>query len=562
MKKLMLALSISLMFAPAAYAAGADAKPANNLPPFGQEKTIPAPTIAKKVLSNGLEVWVVPRKGLPRVDYVLAVRDSGLAADPKSHPGFAKLLAGLLNEGSTKRDSRAIAELAQSYGGSVAASPGNDGITVFANAVTSNAGPMMNLLAEVARMPAFPAKEVELAKANALQGLRVSETTPRFRAERAISKAIYGEHPYGNTTETAESITSTTEELLRTEHARRFRPERSLLVITGRISQADAMKFAQAAFGDWKGQGEAAPAIAAFTPSAKPARILLQRDGSVQSTLRLGAAGIPATSPDYVPLRLASTILGGGFSSRVNTNLREEKGYTYGASAGARTMRNGGGIVGGADVRNEVTGAALTEYFGEYRRLGKLHRVSLRDAAGDDQQAALGTEALGMLGAQQFFSGAGDRLGGLGGVPVWVIAVDRLADRAFCAEARRGLRHTQPLQRVGLGQLDFLGRERRHPRHFGQQVHHRAGARRDRIGEHGDAIVARAGGNRTAVTLRQFGNRARVAFGAAFIEQAREQLGKSRMALGVRSQAGITHRQHVVNARQALARDDPHFEPV
>ena len=369
MKKLMLALTISLMFAPAAFAAG-ESKAPNTLPPFGQEKTIPAPQIAKKVLSNGLEVWVVPRKGLPRVDYVLAVRGSGLAADDKDHPGFAKLLAGLLNEGTTKRDSRAIAELAQGLGGSVAASPGNDGITVYANALASNAGPMMNLLAEVARQPAFPAKEVALAKANALQSLRVSETTPRFRAERAISKAIFGDHPYGNTTETAESITSTTEELLRTEHAKRFRPERSLLVVTGRISEADAMKFAQAAFGDWKASGPAAPEVAPFVAAAKPARILLQRDGSVQSTLRLGGPGIPATSPDYVPLRLASTILGGGFSSRVNTNLREEKGYTYGASAGARTMRNGGGIVGGADVRNEVTGAALTEYFNEYKRLG------------------------------------------------------------------------------------------------------------------------------------------------------------------------------------------------
>ncbi|MGZ8288926.1 MAG: M16 family metallopeptidase [Telluria sp.] len=368
MKKLMLALSVSLMFAPAAYAA--DAKAPSPLPPFGKEKTIPAPKIAKKVLSNGLEVWVVPRQGLPRVDYVLAVRGSGLAADDKAHPGFAKLLAGLLNEGTTKRDSRAIAETAQGYGGSVAASPGVDGITVFANALTSNAGPMMNLLAEVARQPSFPAKEVELAKANALQSLKVSETTPRFRAERAISKAIFGDHPYGNTTETAESITSTTEELLRTEHAKRFRPERSLLVITGRISQADAMKFAQAAFGDWKVDGPAVAELAPATVVPKPVRVLLQRNGSVQSTVRLGGPGIPATSADYVPLRLTSTIIGGGFSSRVNTNLREEKGYTYGASAGARTMHKGGGIVGGADVRNEVTGAALSEYMKEYRRLG------------------------------------------------------------------------------------------------------------------------------------------------------------------------------------------------
>ena len=99
-------------------------------------------------------------------------------------------------------------------------------------------------------------------------------------------------------------------------------------------------------------------------------RLLLERGGSVQSTIRLGSPGIAATRADQIPLRLASTILGGGFSSRVNLNLREAKGYTYGASAGARMNRVGGAIVGGADVRNEVTGAALTEYFNEYKRIG------------------------------------------------------------------------------------------------------------------------------------------------------------------------------------------------
>ena len=102
----------------------------------------------------------------------------------------------------------------------------------------------------------------------------------------------------------------------------------------------------------------------------KPARILLKRDGSVQSTLRVGSPGIAASAADQIPLRLTSTIIGGGFSSRINTNLREEKGYTYGASAGARMSRAGGMMVGGADVRNEVTGAALAEYFKEYKRLG------------------------------------------------------------------------------------------------------------------------------------------------------------------------------------------------
>jgi predicted Zn-dependent peptidase len=313
---------------------------------------------------------VVQRNGVPRVDMVLAVRDAGYAADDAAHPGFANVMAGLLNEGTAKRDSRAIAEAAQGLGGSVAAGASNDGITVSANALASQAGPMMQLLAEVARTPSFPAREVALAKSNALQALRVAETQPRFRAERALNRAIYGEHPYGHTDPTVDSINSTTEELLRTEHARRFRPERALLVIAGRIKEADAMKLAQQAFGDWKASAPA-PAEPPRAPAqAKPVRLLLERGGSVQSTIRLGSPGIAATAADQVPLRLASTILGGGFSSRVNINLREEKGYTYGASAGARLLREGGSIVGGADVRNEVTGAALTEYFNEYKRIG------------------------------------------------------------------------------------------------------------------------------------------------------------------------------------------------
>ena len=281
------------------------------------------------------------------------------------------MMAGLLNEGTAKRDSRAIAEAAQGMGGSVSGSTSLDGIVVSANAVASQAGPMLDLLAEVARQPSFPAQEVALAKANALQSLKVQEATPRFRAERAIGTAIYGEHPYGHTDPTVESINSASEAMLRGEHAKRFRPDHSLLVITGRIKEADAMKMAQKAFGDWKAEGAALAEAAPAPTTAKPVRILLERGGSVQSTIRIGSPGIAASADELVPMRLTSTILGGGFSSRVNLNLREEKGYTYGASAtGARVYRNGGGIVGGADVRNAVSGAALTEFFNEYRRIG------------------------------------------------------------------------------------------------------------------------------------------------------------------------------------------------
>lgn len=369
MKKLLLVLAVSLAVSAPAFAGPAAKLPAD-LPPYGQDKPIPVPEISKQTLANGMQVWVVPRNGLPRVDYVLAVRGAGLAADDAAHPGFASLLANLVSEGTEAHDSKAIAELAQGYGGNVSAGAGNDAVTVYANALASNAGPMLQLMAEVARRPSFPANEVTLAKANAQQALKVSEAQPGFRAERAMSKAIYGDHPYGHVQPTAVSIDSTTAELLKAEHAKRFRPDRALLVIAGRIEPAKAMELAQAAFGDWKASGPAPADLAAARADAKPVRVLLERPGSVQSTLRLGRPGIAATSADYVPMRLASTILGGGFSSRVNQNLREDKGYTYGASAGGRSFRNGGGIVGGADVRNEVTGAALKEFFDEYTRFG------------------------------------------------------------------------------------------------------------------------------------------------------------------------------------------------
>jgi zinc protease len=369
MKKLMLTIAVSMLFAPAVYAAESTSA-ASAVPPYGKDKPIPAPKIVKKTLANGMTIWVVPRKGLPRVDMVLAVRGAGYAADDKQHPGFANILAGLLNEGTAKRDSRAIAEAAQGMGGSVGAYASNDGIVVQAAALTPNGPAMMQLLADVARTPSFPENEVALTKANALEGLKASETQPGYRAERALNQAVFGDHPYGSTMPTADAINSVTQAYLRAEHGKRIRPDRALLVITGRVSEAEAIKMATAAFGDWKADGAPMPEIPAAATSVKPVRTLLARAGSVQSTVRLGSPAIPASGADLVPLRLASTIIGGGFSSRLNTSLREEKGYTYGASAGGRTNRLGGAIIGGADVRNEVTGAALKEFLNQYRNLG------------------------------------------------------------------------------------------------------------------------------------------------------------------------------------------------
>ena len=368
-KTTLLALAVSMLASGAAFAGPAAGLP-KDLPPYAADKPLPVPTIEKTTLANGLEVWVVPRDGIPRVDYVLAVRNAGFAADAADAPGFASLFAGLLAEGTAKRDSRQVAEAAQALGGSVGASAGNDGVTVYADALGSNAAPMLGLLAEVVRTPSFPDGEVRLAQANALQALKAAEAQPGFKSMRALRKAVYGDHPYSRTQQTEASINAVTPAGLRAEHVRRFHPDRALLVVTGRIDAGEAFRLAEAAFGDWRVDAVEAAETPAARRDAEPQRLLIQRDGSVQSTLRLGSPAIAATDPDYVPMQLAGTVLGGGFSSRVNQNLREDKGYTYGANANLAAARMGGHVQAGADVRNEVTGAALKEFFHEFERLG------------------------------------------------------------------------------------------------------------------------------------------------------------------------------------------------
>jgi len=373
MKKIPPAFRPALVAAALALAGAAQAAmlplPAE-LPPFGKDKPLAVPKITQQTLANGLQVWVVPRNGIPRVDFVLAVRGAGFGADAADAPGRAKLLAGLLSEGTAQRSSRQIAEAAQAMGGGIGASAANDGISVSANALASHAAGMARLLAEVARQPAFPDSEVQLAKVNALQALKAASTQPGFRAAKALDGAIYGGHAYGRTQETEAAINGLSPQALRTEHAKRFRPDRALLVITGRIDAAAALKLAQDAFGDWKASGEALPELPPSATSAPVQRLLLERPGSVQATLRLGRPGMAASGDEQVALRLTSTIIGQGFSSRLVQNLREDKGYTYGARAGGQSWRVGGAITGGADVRNEVTGAAMTEYIKEYRRIG------------------------------------------------------------------------------------------------------------------------------------------------------------------------------------------------
>lgn len=366
--KTLLLLATTSLLAPGVQ--GAEHKPLpKDLPPFGEDKPLPVPTIAQSKLPNGLTVWVVKRGGYPRVSVKLAVR-GGSAADPKEAPGISDLLADTLKEGTTTRTSRKIAEELQTVGAEITADESADAIYVTATGLGSGAPKILEVLADVVRNPAFPAAEVELAKGNALEGLKAQESTPEYWARKALAQAVYGDHPYRVIGATRETLQAATVEQLKKEHARRFRPEDALLVVVGDVDAAAVTAAVNRFFGTWKGTGET-PTPTPAPPAAAARRFLVvNRPGSVQSQILLGRPVVTVTDPQYYPLLVANTICAGSFGSRLTENIREDKGYTYSPGGGVQARQQGGLLTVRADVRNEVTGAALLEMFYELDRMG------------------------------------------------------------------------------------------------------------------------------------------------------------------------------------------------
>ena len=361
-------LALLALVAPALSAAEKKPLP-KDLPPFGEDKPLPVPAIAQSKLPNGLVVWVVKRPGFPRVAAVLAVR-GGTAADPKDAEGIAELLADTVKEGTTTRTSRQIAEDLQAVGGEIGATPGADAIYVTVTGLGSGTPKLLEVLADVVRNASFPAAEVELAKNNAIQGLQARESTPEFLGQKALARAVYGDHPYHVTAPSKETLSRATPDQLKQEHARRFRPESALLVVVGDVDAAGTSAAVTRLFGPWKGTGEA-PGATPAAPAAVPRRLLVvNRPGSVQSLITIGWPAATATDPAYYPLLVANTICSGSFGSRLVENIREDKGYTYSPRGSVQARQKGGFLNVRADVRTEVTGASLLEMFYELDRMG------------------------------------------------------------------------------------------------------------------------------------------------------------------------------------------------
>jgi predicted Zn-dependent peptidase len=341
-------------------------------PPPGLPRPYDFPAIARAQLDNGLTVLVADLPGRPLVSASI-VLPLGAADEPADAGGAAVLAARALTEGTERYDAVGLTEASERLGASLHAEAGWDATSVGVDVPAARLRPALELLAEVLLRPTFPSGEVERLRDERLNDLLQAEADPRRRADEAFIDTIYAQRspyhrPSGGTRETVERLDA---RVLQRAYARTVDPSRATLVCGGDLGGQDVVAMARELLGDWS-----RPASATDTgpiidePAATSRRIrVVHRPGAVQTEIRIGHPGLPRRVPDFHAVSVMSAILGGLFNSRLNMQLREAKGYTYGAGAGFDMRRGAGPFSARAAVNTEVTVPAILDTLAELERM-------------------------------------------------------------------------------------------------------------------------------------------------------------------------------------------------
>ena len=368
MKMMKMKIIVVSVFALAIFAISASAQEKQKPPAGGPPKPFNVPAHETYSLPNGMKITLVPYGNLPKVTLSLVLRTGNLN-EPAGMPGLADLAGKLMKEGTTTKSAKQIAEESARMGGSINVSVGMDESDVVTD-VLSEFGPRAAaLVADVAQHPLFPESELPRLKNDALRQLSISKSVPQSMALERFRKILYGDHPYGTVFPTPESINKTTVGDIKKYYDGNFGATRAHLYVAGRFDAAEMKKAIAASFDGWaKG---AAPVM--NPPKVKPQHVLdlTDRPGAAQSTLLVGLPAPNATSPDQVPLVVTNALLGGSFGSRITSNIREQKGYTYSPNSQISRRYHDAYWAESADVTTQFTGPSLKEIFGEIDRLSK-----------------------------------------------------------------------------------------------------------------------------------------------------------------------------------------------
>ena len=346
----------------------------SRVPATGPAPALKLPILQKHQLANGLAVWIVEHHEVPVVQITL-VMPSGTGDDPQGRFGIASLTAAMLTEGAGARSSLELADAIDFLGAELTASAGTDSTGIRLHVPVARLADALPLMADVAIRPTFPKEELERLRQERLTTLLQSRDDASTIASLGFSRVLYGaSHRYGTALMgTADTIKAFTPDDLRAFYRSVYRPDHAALIVVGDITPdgtGGVVPMLASHFGAWKVEGSTGGKVARASlpaPAQAPARqvILIDKPAAPQSEIRIGAVGVPRSTPDFFPIQVMNTILGGAFSSRLNLNLREKHGYTYGARSSFDMRRFAGPFTAAAGVQTDKTAESLTEFFNE-----------------------------------------------------------------------------------------------------------------------------------------------------------------------------------------------------
>jgi len=365
MKRLIaLAFLILLSAAPSAQQA-LDRK---KVPPPGKTPELRVPAWTKSTLSNGADLIVAEKHDLPLISFSITLLGGADQFEPAGKQAAGSLTAALLSEGTTTRDAEALSNALQLLGTSVNASVSGESGSISFRSTAAKFPATLAILADMLVNPTFPANGLERLRGQRLVQLTQARAQPGAIASRVFPRIVYGDaHPYGRVV-TEASLKAITRDDLVAFHKAYYQPGRALVTVVGDVTAASVKPVIEKALGAWTKGGEK-PAFTFPTVSEPKATtiFLVDKPGAAQSTFAIGRPGPPRNTPDYYALQVMNTMLGGMFQSRLNANIREEKGYSYGVSSSFGYGKGPGPFRTGGDIVTEKSDAALVEFMKELR---------------------------------------------------------------------------------------------------------------------------------------------------------------------------------------------------
>jgi zinc protease len=331
-------------------------------PAAGPAKPFNVPARQTSTLANGVALNLVPYGTIPKALISIRVRAGNLNEDA-NHVWLADLTGNLMREGTKSKTAEEVDAAFARMGGRLNIGVGEDQTNITADVLSEHAAEAAKLLAEVATSPRLPESEVARLKADLLRNVAIAHTQPQALAQERFAKVLYGDHPYGRVYPTEEMLKSYTIDDVRKFYESNFGALRARVYVAGKFDPVAVKAALTQGLAGWAKGPE--PLINLPKPSTARDFELVEKAGAVQSTLYLGLPATDPSSPDYVPLAVTNSLLGGSFISRITQNIRENKGYTYSPFSQVDTHYRSGTWIESADVTTAVTGPSLKEIFGE-----------------------------------------------------------------------------------------------------------------------------------------------------------------------------------------------------